>query len=100
MPQTLAHRGFKANHPENTMGAFKGAAKAGAHGIETDIHMTKDQILVLSHVGNDEPRGRHSLSNREHLAGCNSEALFWQRREDQRLHLGLRQPAKDARSAA
>lgn len=51
LPQTIAHRGFKANHPENTMGAFKGAAKAGAHAIETDLHITKDGILVLSHVG-------------------------------------------------
>ena len=47
---TIAHRGFKANHPENTMGAFVGAAECGAHAIETDVHMTKDEVLVLSHV--------------------------------------------------
>jgi len=50
LPQTIAHRGFKTNHPENTMGAFKGAATSGAHAIETDIHITKDGVLVLSHV--------------------------------------------------
>jgi glycerophosphoryl diester phosphodiesterase len=32
------------------MAAFKGAVKVGAHAIETDIHLTKDNIVVLSHV--------------------------------------------------
>ncbi len=32
------------------MGAFRGAATSGAHAIETDIHTTKDGVLVLSHV--------------------------------------------------
>ncbi|KAL8730927.1 MAG: hypothetical protein Q9166_003717 [cf. Caloplaca sp. 2 TL-2023] len=49
LPQAIAHRGYKAQHPENTMGAFRGAAKAGAHAIETDVHLTKDGIVVLSH---------------------------------------------------
>lgn len=50
MPQTIAHRGYKAAHPENTMGAFRGAVKAKAHAIETDVHLTKDDVVVLSHV--------------------------------------------------
>ena len=50
LPQTIAHRGYKAEHPENTMRAFRGAVKAGAHAIETDIHLTKDDAVVLSHV--------------------------------------------------
>jgi glycerophosphoryl diester phosphodiesterase len=37
--------------PENTMGAFKGAVEVGAEAIETDIHLTKDDVVVLSHVG-------------------------------------------------
>jgi len=48
-PQAIAHRGYKAAFPENTMGAFKGAVKVGAHAIETDIHLTKDGVVVLSH---------------------------------------------------
>lgn len=51
LPQSIAHRGYKAKHPENTMGAFKGAVKVGAHAIETDIHLSKDGVVVLSHVG-------------------------------------------------
>ena len=50
MPQAIAHRGYKAQHPENTMGAFRGAVKAKAHAMETDIHLTKDDVVVLSHV--------------------------------------------------
>ena len=50
-PQTIAHRGYKAAHPENTFKAFQGAVKVGAHAIETDIHLTKDDVVVLSHDG-------------------------------------------------
>ena len=54
MPQAIAHRGYRAKHPENTMGAFQGAVKAKAHAIETDIHLTKDDVVVLSHVSAGE----------------------------------------------
>lgn len=50
LPQTIAHRGYKASFPENTMGAFKGAAEVGAHAIETDLHLSADGVVVLSHV--------------------------------------------------
>jgi glycerophosphoryl diester phosphodiesterase len=49
LPQAIAHRGYKAAYPENTMGAFKGAVEMGAH-IETDVHLSKDGVVVLSHV--------------------------------------------------
>ncbi|KAH6683033.1 putative glycerophosphoryl diester phosphodiesterase [Halenospora varia] len=48
-PQAIAHRGYKAAFPENTMGAFKGAVEVKAHAIETDIHLSKDGVVVLSH---------------------------------------------------
>lgn len=34
------------------MGAFRGAVNAGAHAIETDLQMTKDHVVVLSHDAN------------------------------------------------
>jgi len=49
-PQAIAHRGYKAKFPENTMGAFKGAVDVGADALETDIHLSKDGVVVLSHV--------------------------------------------------
>lgn len=49
-PQAIAHRGHRAKHPENTMSAFVGAVNVGAHAIETDIHLSKDGVVVISHV--------------------------------------------------
>ncbi|EFQ96026.1 hypothetical protein PTT_03589 [Pyrenophora teres f. teres 0-1] len=48
-PQAIAHRGYKAKFPENTMGAFRGAIEVGADGLETDVHLTRDGVVVLSH---------------------------------------------------
>jgi phosphatidylglycerol phospholipase C len=49
-PQAIAHRGYKDAFPENTMGAFRGAVEAGSNAIETDIHLSKDGVVVISHV--------------------------------------------------
>ncbi len=43
------HRGDRKNFPENTMPAFKAAVEMGLGGIETDVRMTKDGVLVLIH---------------------------------------------------
>lgn len=51
IPQAVAHRGYKASYPENTMGAFRGAVEVGARAIETDVHLSKDGVVVISHVG-------------------------------------------------
>ncbi|KAF4946556.1 hypothetical protein FGADI_11091 [Fusarium gaditjirri] len=50
LPQAIAHRGAKIDWPENTMAAFRGAVKAGAHAIETDIHISADGVAVISHL--------------------------------------------------
>ena len=47
--KVYAHRGASAFAPENTMEAFKLAVEMNADGIETDVHMTKDGVLVLMH---------------------------------------------------
>ena len=44
-----AHRGSSGTHPENTIAAFLDAAKLPIHGIEFDVHMTKDGELVVIH---------------------------------------------------
>lgn len=44
-----AHRGASAAHPENSLEAFHAANEIGADWIETDVYMTKDGQLVLSH---------------------------------------------------
>ncbi|NLB20250.1 MAG: glycerophosphodiester phosphodiesterase [Clostridium sp.] len=44
-----AHRGNSSKYPENTMLAFESAIALGADGIETDVHLTKDGVLVITH---------------------------------------------------
>ena len=44
-----AHRGASAYAPENTLLAFYTGMYMGANGIETDVRMTRDGILVLFH---------------------------------------------------
>lgn len=50
LPQTIAHRGYKAKYPENTMGAIRGAVEAGVDAIETDLHISQDHQVVISHA--------------------------------------------------
>lgn len=43
------HRGARAARPENTMSAFRYALDAGADVLELDLHVTKDDVLVVTH---------------------------------------------------
>lgn len=45
----IAHRGANKYAPQNTIEAFKKALEQRADGVETDIRITKDGHLVLSH---------------------------------------------------
>lgn len=47
--EAWGHRGASATCPENTMASFRATCEAGAQGIETDIHITKDDVLVMFH---------------------------------------------------
>ena len=49
MSKIFGHRGFSGNYPENTMLAFQKAIEAGVDGIELDVHLTKDDRLVIIH---------------------------------------------------
>ena len=45
-----AHRGLSHRYPENTVLAFREAAKVPYYyGMETDVQMTKDGVLVCMH---------------------------------------------------
>jgi glycerophosphoryl diester phosphodiesterase len=50
-PITFAHRGARAHAPENTIEAFALALKLGASGLESDVWMTADGVVVLDHDG-------------------------------------------------
>ena len=48
-PITFAHRGARADLPENTLPAFARALERGARGLETDAHLSADGEAVLVH---------------------------------------------------
>lgn len=45
----IAHRGYSARYPENTLLAFAKAIEAGADMIELDLHFSHDGELVVIH---------------------------------------------------
>lgn len=49
MPRVVAHRGDSFNFPENTLPAFLSAVQMGIDVIETDVHLSKDGVLVVWH---------------------------------------------------
>ncbi len=56
----FAHRGDKLDYPENTILAFKKALDSGIKGIELDVHLTKDNEIIVLH---DETTERTYMEN-------------------------------------
>lgn len=48
-PLVFAHRGGCALGPENTLAAFDRGLAAGADGLELDVHLSADGIVVVHH---------------------------------------------------
>lgn len=48
-PLIIAHAGGKGNQPENTLPAFAASAALGCDMLETDLRLTKDDVLVTHH---------------------------------------------------
>ncbi|WP_110928664.1 glycerophosphodiester phosphodiesterase [Bacillus massiliglaciei] len=89
--QIFAHRGSKGTHPENTMAAFKEAERAGADGIEFDVHMSRDGQLVIIHDEKlDRTTFRHGLVkdyDAEELTGMDAGSFFAKEYESERIPL-------------
>jgi glycerophosphoryl diester phosphodiesterase len=49
MLEIQGHRGARGLKPENTLPSFEAALDAGATSIETDVHLTRDGVPVLTH---------------------------------------------------
>ena len=48
-PIVVGHRGASGERPENTLPAFERAVAQGAMVLETDVHISRDGVVVLSH---------------------------------------------------
>ena len=61
MTLIFAHRGYSEKYPENSMIAFEKALEAGADGIELDVHLSKDQEVVVIHddIAREDESGNH-----------------------------------------
>lgn len=53
-PRIFGHRGSAGTHPENTIASFQAAIDLGVRYLETDVHMTRDGEIVVSHDGDLE----------------------------------------------
>ena len=48
-PLVFAHRGGSALAPENTIAAFDHGLALGADGLELDVHLSRDGVVVVHH---------------------------------------------------
>jgi glycerophosphoryl diester phosphodiesterase len=48
-PLVIAHRGSSGERPENTFPAFERAIEQSADMIETDLHLSRDGIVMIHH---------------------------------------------------
>lgn len=54
-PLVVGHRGARARFPENTLPAVRHALESGADGVEVDVRVTADDVLVVAHDGTLPP---------------------------------------------
>jgi glycerophosphoryl diester phosphodiesterase len=50
-PLIIAHRGYRAKYPENTLASFRASIDAGVQMIELDVMLSKDRKVVVIHDG-------------------------------------------------
>jgi glycerophosphoryl diester phosphodiesterase len=74
-----AHRGGAALRPENTIGAFDHGLSLGADGLEFDVHLSKDGVVVIHHDDTLErtTSGRGCLSSLTAKELAELDAGYW-----------------------
>jgi len=78
-PLVFAHRGGSALAPENTIAAFDNGLALGADGLELDVHLSRDGVVVVHHDRTLERtttlRGPIAARTARELAGAGVPAL-------------------------
>lgn len=62
LPDCWGHRGASSRFPENTLASFEAAIRDGAEGIESDVHVSSDDVVIMFH---DPALGRTTDSKGE-----------------------------------
>ena len=79
-PLVYAHRGGAALRPENTLAAFDHGLALGADGLEFDVHLSSDGVVVVHHDSTLErttsARGPLSSLTAAQLAALDAGHLF------------------------
>jgi len=87
----IAHRGASARAPESTRAAIRAAIRSGAHMVELDVQMTRDERLVIFHDDRLERttdgRGRLTQMRYEQLARLDAGRWFHSRFAGERILL-------------
>src|ERR687892_1873363 len=79
-PLVYAHRGGAALRPENTIAAFDYGLALGADGLEFDVHLARDGVVVVHHDATLERttngRGRIASYTASDLAALDAGCRF------------------------
>ncbi|MEO7193003.1 MAG: glycerophosphodiester phosphodiesterase [Vicinamibacterales bacterium] len=67
----IAHRGGSRLRPENTMSAFAHAASLGVDAIECDVHLSRDDELMVIH----DPTLERTTDGRGPVSACTAREL-------------------------
>lgn len=70
-PLVYAHRGGAALRPENTIAAFDHGLSLGADGLEFDVRLSRDGVVVVHHDATLE----RTTNGRGSLAACTADEL-------------------------
>jgi glycerophosphoryl diester phosphodiesterase len=73
-PEIIAHRGASRERPENTLAAFTRAIELGAGGIELDVHLSADGVLIVHHDAAPHDAPASALAHRD-ISALTSEEL-------------------------
>jgi glycerophosphoryl diester phosphodiesterase len=83
-PLVYAHRGGAALRPENTIASFDNGLSLGADGLEFDVHLSRDGVVVVHHDATldrtTNARGPLSALTADELSAV--DAGHWFRGED------------------
>ncbi|MAA73825.1 MAG: hypothetical protein CMN28_03870 [Salinisphaeraceae bacterium] len=93
MPEIIAHRGASHAWPENTMAAFNAGLAEGADGLELDVQLSSDGVVMVfhdEHLGKlGERRARIADRTAAELQALDAGGWF------SAQHAGLRVPTLD-----